>query len=207
MIRAYDAMTKSVNDASAAKGLDHDKNLKALEDTNAYQGSLLQMAQADATLAESKAKLAGATDVAAVKETAFRLSLVATLQKMSPDDPERKWLQQYIDELYAIPSNIDTTITLKKPDSLPGQRPIGGYASGTSSAPGGLAWVGEQGPELVNLPGGSQVYPNGTGPGGYAPVFNISVTAGWGANGQDIGQKIISEIKKFESGNGSGWRR
>lgn len=36
---------------------------------------------------------------------------------------------------------------------------IPGFASGTSSAPGGLAWVGESGRELVNLPKGSQVIP------------------------------------------------
>ena len=29
-----------------------------------------------------------------------------------------------------------------------------------------MTLVGERGPELVNLPGGSTVYPNGTGPGG-----------------------------------------
>lgn len=43
---------------------------------------------------------------------------------------------------------------------------IPAYAGGTSFHPGGLAMVGERGPELVNLPRGSQVYPNGTGPGG-----------------------------------------
>lgn len=35
-----------------------------------------------------------------------------------------------------------------------------GFAEGTDSAPGGMAWVGERGPELVNLPKGSQVIPN-----------------------------------------------
>jgi hypothetical protein len=40
------------------------------------------------------------------------------------------------------------------------------YAGGTNFHPGGLAMVGERGPELVSLPRGSQVYPNGTGPGG-----------------------------------------
>ena len=35
-----------------------------------------------------------------------------------------------------------------------------GFANGTNSAPGGLAMVGERGPELVNLPRGSQVIPN-----------------------------------------------
>ena len=41
-----------------------------------------------------------------------------------------------------------------------GYFPIPGFAAGTRSAPGGLAIVGERGPELVNLPGGSQVIPN-----------------------------------------------
>lgn len=37
---------------------------------------------------------------------------------------------------------------------------IPGFANGTDYAPGGLALVGEEGPELVNLPRGSQVIPN-----------------------------------------------
>ncbi|MBX4884045.1 hypothetical protein HJA90_10665 [Rhizobium bangladeshense] len=36
---------------------------------------------------------------------------------------------------------------------------VRGYASGTDFAPGGVAMVGEDGPELVNLPRGSQVIP------------------------------------------------
>jgi hypothetical protein len=36
-----------------------------------------------------------------------------------------------------------------------------GYANGTNFAPGGLSLVGERGPELVNLPRGSQVIPGG----------------------------------------------
>lgn len=38
---------------------------------------------------------------------------------------------------------------------------IPGFAGGTNFAPGGLAWVGEQGPELVALPRGSQVFDSG----------------------------------------------
>ena len=37
---------------------------------------------------------------------------------------------------------------------------VRGYAVGTKYHPGGLAIVGEEGPELVNLPRGSQVYTN-----------------------------------------------
>lgn len=37
--------------------------------------------------------------------------------------------------------------------------PVGAFASGTNFAPGGMSLVGERGPELVNLPRGSQVLP------------------------------------------------
>lgn len=37
---------------------------------------------------------------------------------------------------------------------------VGTNARGTSNWKGGLTWVGEQGPELVNLPHGTQVMPN-----------------------------------------------
>jgi len=41
-----------------------------------------------------------------------------------------------------------------------GAASVPGYASGTLAAAGGLALVGERGPELVNVPRGSRVYSN-----------------------------------------------
>jgi hypothetical protein len=50
----------------------------------------------------------------------------------------------------------------------------GSFATGTSFAPGGMALVGERGPEVVNLPRGSTVTPHGIADirprGGAAPV-------------------------------------
>lgn len=43
-------------------------------------------------------------------------------------------------------------------NGLFGALKIPGFATGTQFAPGGLAMVGERGPELVNLPQGSKVY-------------------------------------------------
>ena len=37
---------------------------------------------------------------------------------------------------------------------------VPGYATGTRNHPGGLAWVGERGPELVSMPRGSSVFTN-----------------------------------------------
>lgn len=62
---------------------------------------------------------------------------------------------------------------------------FGQYASGTMYAPGGYALVGERGPEIVELPRGSKVYPNGVVPAGLAGgttvnesnVYNISIDA------------------------------
>ena len=34
------------------------------------------------------------------------------------------------------------------------------YASGTESAPGGMALVGEKGPEIMHVPRGAQIIPN-----------------------------------------------
>lgn len=49
---------------------------------------------------------------------------------------------------------------------------IPGFANGTNFAPGGLAMVGERGPELVNLRRGSQVIPNHK-LGGVTQVFHM----------------------------------
>ncbi len=44
---------------------------------------------------------------------------------------------------------------------LPGNpiKPLKGFAKGTDSAPPGMAWVGERGPELMQFAGGERIYP------------------------------------------------
>lgn len=56
---------------------------------------------------------------------------------------------------------------------------IRGYATGTYNHIGGYALVGEKGPEIVSLPQGSRVYPNGTGPelGSSVNNYNITISA------------------------------
>ena len=50
------------------------------------------------------------------------------------------------------------------------------YATGTYNHIGGYAMVGEKGPEIVELPQGSRVYPTGTGPELGASVNNYNIT-------------------------------
>ena len=55
---------------------------------------------------------------------------------------------------YVTPMASASSKATKKDPLLPGN------ASGTTNWRGGLTWVGERGPELINLPRGSQVFSN-----------------------------------------------
>lgn len=92
----------------------------------------------------------------------------------------------------AIGSLFGAKPFLSQPDMSRGFGAYGTFAKGTNFAPGGLALVGEQGPELVNLPRGAQVIPNhrlgsylstpkladlGGGRGGAPGTINIALRA------------------------------
>lgn len=80
---------------------------------------------------------------------------------------------------------------------------IGGNAYGTYNFPGGLTWVGERGPELVELPTGSKVYPNGTLPntlGGGTTVYNITIDANSVREFNDIVRIAQSERQSIRMG-------
>lgn len=62
------------------------------------------------------------------------------------------------------------------PPEHPGPR-VPGFAMGVENFAGGLAMVGERGPELVNLPSGSNVTPFGLGSGG-ATHYHAHIHAG-----------------------------
>lgn len=68
---------------------------------------------------------------------------------------------------------------------------VPGFANGTNFAPGGAAWVGERGPELVNLPRGSQVIPNHN-VGGY-----LSGGSSGGQASAEVGRTVI-EVRLAE---------
>lgn len=81
------------------------------------------------------------------------------------------------------------------------------FALGTNYAPGGIALVGENGPELVNLPRGSQVanaektkqVTNSSG-GSVNLTVNVGVVAG--NNVQDLAATIYRELQRLSRANG-----
>lgn len=111
-----------------------------------------------------------------------------------------------------INAGISGINTMKAPDWVPG---IGGkspkipkipkLAKGTNSFGGGLAMVGERGPELVHLPRGSQVTPHNESArmlrGGYAagdtfaPVINVTIESRSGGVKESV-PDIKREVEK-----------
>jgi hypothetical protein len=72
------------------------------------------------------------------------------------------------------------------------------YENGTNFHPGGLAMVGEQGPEILNLPRGSQVIPNGRG-GGQSTV-RIELGPGLKAEMlQATGAQTVQIVEAYDS--------
>lgn len=78
---------------------------------------------------------------------------------------------------------------------------VPGYANGTNFAPGGLALVGEMGPELVNLPRGSQVTTNrelrSMGAGGKLQVEVVANNDGFGAVVRNHAGQVVAEAAPF----------
>lgn len=85
-------------------------------------------------------------------------------------------------------------------ENLGKQLELPGFATGTYNAPRGMAWVGEQGPELVAFRGGEQVYTagqsaamtagaTGGGQGGAGEVVKAIVTTGQGQT-QQLGELV-----------------
>ena len=99
------------------------------------------------------AALGGALVLAYKKSESFRNMISSTLNKLKE---MKDWIVEskvgkVVGGIFSWWKGEDSENTQKKTN-------IPKYARGTSFAPGGLTLVGEEGPELVNMPRGSAVY-------------------------------------------------
>lgn len=69
-----------------------------------------------------------------------------------------------------------------------------GFAKGTKNFPGGVGLVGEEGPELVELPMGSRIYPTSQ----TSRMLNNLTTSGGAGNSVNVGTVIINEPNNFD---------
>ena len=92
---------------------------------------------------------------------------------------DQLWKLFVVQQIVGVISNAlgSATGTPKSFAPTTSVKPPSFFAKGTTYAPGGMAVVGERGPELVNLPKGSQVIPNHKMGGMMGGSFNISVDA------------------------------
>ncbi|WP_271601097.1 hypothetical protein [Bradyrhizobium sp. CCBAU 45384] len=81
------------------------------------------------------------------------------------------------------------------PTSVGGAPLVGQFASGTDSAPGGLSLVGENGPELMNVPRGAQIIPNDVLRGGGVGGGGVAVHGGSVYIQGDASEKTVALIK------------
>lgn len=108
-IKAYttaqiDATDKSKNATETAQALK--------EATNEAAGAALSQAAAAAKLAEDQAKAAGETFTAADAARLQAAELQKVAQTLAPNDPLRRQLQGYIDQLNSIPATKTTQVSI-----------------------------------------------------------------------------------------------
>ena len=106
------------------------------------------------------------------------------------------------DKITALLRALDTAGVARRNAALGPGFGVGffpGMQNGGTVVGSGLSWVGENGPELLNLPQGATVTPMAaTTVGGN--TINITVTSA-------DPQAVVNAIRDFERRNGSGWRR
>lgn len=112
-----------------------------------------------------------------------------------PKAPPKKSPTQQMSTIKPAASYGGPTITTKR---------IVGLAGGGTLTSSGLAMVGEDGPELVNLPRGASVIPSipSRKMMGGGTVYNITLQAGLVSNPDQVGQEIIEAIRRAERRSG-----
>ncbi|CAB5219020.1 Phage tail tape measure protein [uncultured Caudovirales phage] len=110
--------------------------------------------------------------------------------------------QGKFDQIWALLNALDTAGIARRNAALGAGFGVGffpGMAGGGTVTSSGLSWVGENGPELLNLPQGATVTPM-TGTSSMGSTINITVTSA-------DPQAVINAIRNFERRNGNGWRQ
>lgn len=185
--------------------------------TNFFSGDGNIFQTAFSVLVEEPAWLAGLLAFAwpAISAVAGFAEL---LSWMWPEMPRPAWLDTLISWAPPMPGWVSSLLSWT---GLGGGAAVGANATGTDSWRGGWTWVGEKGPELLNLPKGSQILSNkeskkmigqladGTTPAAATPkgggnVFSVinAAAANMARAGDKLskaGQVISDSIKDLEA--------
>lgn len=143
--------------------LSEDQHQKAL---NEAESSILAEAAAAGQLAQKQAEATGSTDAAKAATHAQITELYGVLQTLQPGSPLFNAVVGYIATLNSTPGEISTDFVLSASASASTRSLLESFgrlsathsAGGQRNFRGGLSVVGEEGPELVYVPTGSDVY-------------------------------------------------
>lgn len=196
--------------AKTEKGSEeYDETAKAIQDAKDRQDELT------ASIAPFQEQLSGV--LAAVKEINEQFSLLGG-KRLNLSDLGLDGLDSYLNP-YHRGSTKDQSYweQVAAHYEKTGQTPKG-YASGTLSAPPGLAWVGENGPELMRMRGGEQVYDSGAsmriaaqtassraggagaGTGGiHVSLGGMNITIAGGSGSGDIIEQLKSRLPELSN--------
>jgi hypothetical protein len=140
-------------------------------------------------------------------------TLNAFVDRFGVNGKARKRLMTLMDNLAAAMKR-ETTITVTTINRVVSQNVDGARAKGGPVAAGKAYLVGELGPEVVVM-GQNQsgyVIPNsdltttGRGGGGFSAggtTINLTVNAGMGTQGAEVGRQIVDALKAYERRNGA----
>jgi TP901 family phage tail tape measure protein len=141
-------------------------------------------------------------------------TLQAFVDRFGVNGKARNRLMGLMDNL-ANAMKRETTITVTTINRVVSQKIDGARALGGPVHAGKAYLVGERGPEIMVMGSGQsgQVIPNsdlsmtGAGGGGRAggagSVINLTVNAGMGTQGAEVGRQIVDALKAYERRNGS----
>jgi hypothetical protein len=161
MYAARKADGDAVDSAAALVAVLKDKKSTIKDVANATDAAF------DAAMAASKADAVvggAALDSKAGVDGQIK-SLEAQAATLAPGSPLLTRINEYIRLLKNVPTTVPTTFVTHMSGNFQSGNTAGSVygnnASGTQNAPAGLSWVGEQGPELIRLSGGEQIFPAG----------------------------------------------
>jgi hypothetical protein len=138
-------------------------------------------------------------------------SLAAFREKFGKDGPGRARLMKIMDNLAAAMSRT-ARVTVVVDEVAGSKININGVrAEGGKVWPGGTFLVGEEGPELFQPSSAGNIIPNnqltptrlsGSSAAG-GTTINLTVNAGMGTQGAEVGRQIVDALKAYERRNGA----
>lgn len=151
----------------------------------AYKNELLDLQLQHASLAkeinntaDAYNNMAGAAIKAQIEAYDKQSDSQKNSQRAQHQKEKENYYNHFKDEIDAISrtENVDLGVAQEKH-----RNKLLGYAKGTNFHPGGLSWVGEQGPEIIDVPRGSKIYTNEQSKGlvdkGRQIIQNINITS------------------------------